>query len=80
MNDKELFEDLLNTLKGACDLYMHGTIESATPNVNSAFNQTLFETLEMQNSVYNTMKNCGWYAVQNVDSNKISQAKTKAAL
>ncbi len=79
MNEKELFEDLLNTLKGACDLYMHGTIESATPNVNSAFNQTLFETLEMQNEVYNTMKNCGWYTVQNVEGTKLEQAKLKAA-
>ena len=53
MNDKELFEDLLTTLKGSCDLYMHGSIESANTNVNNTFNETLFETLKMQNDVYN---------------------------
>ena len=30
MDDKALMEDMLMTVKGVCDLYMHGTIESGT--------------------------------------------------
>lgn len=79
MNDKELFEDLLTTLKGSCDLYMHGSIESANTNVNNTFNETLFETLKMQNDVYNLMKNNGWYNIQNVDQNKLETTKAKVS-
>lgn len=28
-NDKTIMEDLLQTEKGVCDLYMHGAIESS---------------------------------------------------
>ena len=34
MNDQEILENLLLTTKGACDLYLHGTIESATQNLS----------------------------------------------
>ena len=37
MNDQSIMENLLMTTKGVCDLYMHGTIESATQNVQQAF-------------------------------------------
>ena len=36
MDDKCLMENMLLTTKGVCDLYMHGTIESATANVHCA--------------------------------------------
>ena len=29
MDDKMIMENLLNTTKGVCDLYMHGAIESS---------------------------------------------------
>ena len=45
MNDKELMEGILLTTKGVCDLYMHGSIESATPNVHAAMNTALNESL-----------------------------------
>lgn len=47
--DKEIMENLLNTVKGVCDLYMHGTIESSTQNVHAAFDDALEESLCMQN-------------------------------
>ena len=45
MNDREIMENLLLTTKGVCDLYMHGTIESATQNVHAAFDDALRESL-----------------------------------
>ena len=41
MNDKEIMENILITTKGVVDLYMHGTVESATPNVHGTFNTAL---------------------------------------
>ena len=34
MNDQSIMENLLLTTKGACDLYMHGVIESSTQSVH----------------------------------------------
>ena len=52
MNDKEIMEGILLTTKGVCDLYMHGSIESATPNVHEAFNTALNDSLCMQDGIY----------------------------
>ena len=51
MNDRDIMENLLLTTKGVCDLYMHGTIESATGNVHSAFDNALNASLCMQDQV-----------------------------
>ena len=47
MNDKEIMEGILMTTKGVVDLYMHGTVESATPNVHGAFSNALDSALCM---------------------------------
>ncbi|MEG1967448.1 MAG: spore coat protein, partial [Clostridia bacterium] len=52
MNDQAIMENLLQTTKGVCDLYMHGTIESATPNVHTAFDDALEQSLCMQDNIY----------------------------
>ena len=52
MDDKALLEDILLTTKGACDLYMHGTIESETANVHCTFDNALSDTLKMQNDLF----------------------------
>ena len=79
MNDKEIMEDLLNTAKGVCDLYMHGTIESATTNVHQAFGDALNEALCMQNGIYQQMSDKGWYPAQQAQSQQISQLRQKCA-
>ena len=55
MNDKEIMENILLTTKGVVDLYMHGTVESATPNVHGAFNTALESALCMQSDIYRDM-------------------------
>ncbi len=47
-NDQKIMEDLLLTTKGVCDLYLHGAIESDTPNVHQTFDGALGESLETQ--------------------------------
>ena len=77
MDDKCMMEDLLLVTKGACDLFMHATIESATSNVHSAFDTALKDTLCMQNDIYNKMSQKGWYPMTQAEQQKIQQTMQK---
>lgn len=77
MNDQAIMENLLQTAKGSCDMYMHGTIESTTQNVHSAFDDALKESLCMQNSIYQKMSQKGWYPTQQAEQQKITDVKNK---
>lgn len=77
MEDRDLMEKELLVIKGVCDLYLHGTIESATADVHNAFKNALNESLDIQNKIYNLMAEKGWYNMENVDQNKLAQAKQK---
>ena len=78
MDDKTIMENLLMTTKGVCDLYMHGTIESAgTSNVHRTFNQALSDALTMQTDIYKNMTDRGWYQTANEEPSKIQQVKQK---
>ncbi len=77
MNDRNIMENLLLTTKGACDMYLHGTEESNTANVNSAFNCALKDTLGMQSGLYQKMAAKGWYPTQQVEQQKIDQVRQK---
>ena len=79
MNDQAIMENLLLTTKGVCDLYMHGTIESATQNVHSAFDQALDESLCMQDQTYQKMSQKGWYATDSAEQQKLDQLRQKFA-
>ena len=52
MQDKDLMENELLVVKGVCDLYLHGTIESTTAEVHTAFKEALNECLNIQNKIY----------------------------
>lgn len=77
MEDKDLMEKELLVIKGVCDLYLHGTIESSTKDVHDAFKCALNESLDIQNKIYNLMKEKGWYKTEDVDQNKITTTKQK---
>lgn len=77
MEDKIYMENILNLCKGVADLYLHGTLESPTPNVRAVFHQALCETLTMKNEIFAKMTEKGWYPVQQVEQEKIQQLKQK---
>ena len=77
MDDNCLMENMLLTTKGVCDLYMHGTIESATANVHCAFDKALKDSLTMQDDIYKKMAEKGWYKTDVAEQNKIDAAKVK---
>ncbi len=77
MNDRDIMENILLTTKGVCDLYMHGTVESNTANVNTAFGNALKDTLNMQGGIYQKMAAKGWYPSQQAEQQKIDQVRQK---
>ena len=77
MDDRNLMENILLLEKGACDLFLHGAIESSTQNVHSAFTSSLNDSLKMQDEIYLKMHQKGWYPTQKVDENKINTVKQK---
>ncbi len=77
MEDRELMEKELLIEKGVCDLYMHGAIESTTKEVHCAFKEALNTSLDIQNKLYNLMKEKGWYQTECADAQKLNQAKQK---
>ena len=77
MNDRDIMEGILLTTKGVCDLYMHGAIESSTPNIKQAFNTALDDSLCMQGRIYKEMSDRGWYATEQAQPQKIQQVKKK---
>lgn len=77
MNEKEIMEGILNTTKGVCDLYMHGSIESATADVHQCFNTALNNAIAMQNNIYKQMAEQGWYPSEQAPAQKLQQIKQK---
>ncbi len=79
MNDKEIMENILLTTKGICDLYLHGSVESSTPQVHEAFTTALNDAICMQNGVYTQMESRGWYQKEQEQPQKLQQLKQKYA-
>ena len=77
MEDRDIMENELLTIKGVCDLYMHGAIESTTSEVHCAFKEALDESLNIQNKLYNLMAEKGWYQTETAEQQKINQTKQK---
>lgn len=76
-NDKSVMENLLLLEKGACDLYMHGAIEASDGQVFSSFESALHQSLQLQNQIYNKMKEKGWYSPAVAEKEKVTQLKQK---
>ena len=75
MNDRDLMEGELLTIKGACDLYLHGTLEASTAEVHATFKDALDESLNIQNKIYNLMAEKGWYTTDVADQSKINETR-----
>lgn len=79
MEDKDLLEKELLIIKGVCDLYLHGTLESTTAEVHTAFKDALNTSLDIQNKLYNLMAEKGWYKTDVAEQAKINTLKQKYA-
>lgn len=77
MEDKNLMENILLLEKGACDLFLHGSIESSTDNVHKTFHNALNDSLCMQDAIYDKMAAKGWYPTEQAEQNKVNSLKQK---
>ena len=76
-NDRNVMENLLLLEKGACDLYVHGAIEASDAQVFNSLSSALNQSLQLQNQIYTKMKEKGWYAPEQAQSDKVNQLKQK---
>ena len=79
MDDRQIMENLLLTTKGACDLYLHGAIESSTANVHQTFTSALNSSLCMQDDIYKQMTAKGWYPQEKATQQQLTQVRQKYA-
>ena len=77
MQDQVIMDNILTSVKNACDIFMHGAIESPTPNVNSAFKSALNDCLNMQSEIYAKMAQKGWYPTEQAEQQQITKTKQK---
>ncbi len=77
MHDQVIMDNILTSVKNACDIFMHGTIEASTPQVNAAFKQALNDCLCLQNEIYSKMEQKGWYPSTQAPQQQVQQTKQK---
>ena len=77
MNDKEIMEGLLMSMKQTCGLMFNGSIEAATSNVHDTFNTALNSTICMQSDLYKDMADQGWYPPDQAQQQKRDAVKQK---
>ena len=77
MNDQNLMENLLILEKSGCDMYLHGTIESSSGNVQQSFKSALNNSLDMQEKIYSEMSKKGWYQPDCAEQSKMQEVRQK---
>ena len=77
MNDQNLMENLLILEKGGCDMYLHGTIEASSSEVQQSFKSALNDSLNMQEKIYSEMSAKGWYQPDCAEQNKMQEVRQK---
>ena len=73
MNDQLIMDNYLLILKSTVEVYVHGTLESSNKEIKDLLKYGLDETMKHQENTYNEMTKYGWYTIDNVSSQVISQ-------
>ena len=77
MNDQNLMENLLILEKSGCDMYLHGTIESSSSQVQQSFKSALNDSLNMQEKIYSEMSAKGWYQPDCAEQSRLQEVRQK---
>ena len=77
MNDQLIMDNYLLILKSTVEVYVHGTLESSNNDVRMTLKDNLNEIMTCQARTYDEMTKYGWYPVNNVDTNLITQTLNK---
>ena len=77
MQDKEVYENLLNLSKNLTTLLLHASTEASTDEVFDVFSDALESAVEMQHQIYKCMEDCGFYQIKQVNQTEITTVKNK---
>lgn len=77
MNNKVILENALTLTKSICMLYINATIESSNENIHSLFHNGLLMNLEMQDEIFQNMKDDGYYKIENIKTEAVKKAYKK---
>ena len=77
MNDQLIMDNYLLILKSTVEVYVHGTLESSNNDVRMTLKDNLIKIMACQAKTYDLMTKYGWYPVNNVDTNMITQTLNK---
>lgn len=77
VENKVILENILTLTKSLVTLYLDATVESSNESVRNIFNNGLTQSLEMQDEIYQNMKNDGMYNVENVSSSCVKKVYKK---
>lgn len=73
MNDKDYITKLLSCLKEMEKNYVVAMTEASNENLYNKYKNVFIDIANLQREVYELMFRCGWYQLEYVDKNKISQ-------
>lgn len=76
LNDKDYLSKLLSCLKEMEKNYVVAMTEVSNENLYNKYKNVFNDIANLQREVYELMFRCGWYQLEKVDSNKISQKVT----
>ena len=72
MNNQLILDNYLLLLKSTVEVFIHGTLESSNEDVRNLLKTSLNEILTSQSNTYDLMTDYGFYNVNNVQANEIS--------
>ena len=75
--DKYTLENVLTLTKSLITLYENGAVESSNKKVRNLMEDGLSNSLNMQDTLYQTMKDDGFYTVSDVKTSEIEKLYTK---
>ena len=77
MNDVELLNDMLMTEKNMVKNYSAFITETSCPNMRRILSKNMMETAEDQHSIFEMLKQKGFYEVKDAPDNEVTAAKQK---
>lgn len=77
MTDKYTLENILTLTKSLTMLYVNGTIESSDKKIRDFMEEGLKENLKLQDELYQSMSDDGYYSVTKLSTTEINKTLTK---
>lgn len=77
MNSQLALDEYLLLLKSSCEVYVHGTLESAHKDVKDLLRNSLLDIIKSQEDTYNLMVENGFYTVNDVKTSEIQKIITE---